>query len=86
MNFIILQSVVATMILQRILEPDLLSKKINKIRRELNKQGFNYGRRLNYKAIAKPQGAITPFHSSALKSLREGKALSKNASYIITQY
>ena len=58
---------------------------VNKIRRELNKQGFNYGERLNYKAISTKEGNIVPFNNSALKSLENGTPLNKDARYIKTK-
>lgn len=50
---------------------------------ELNKQGFNYGERLNYKAIPLGDGNIIPFNNSALTSLKFNDSMCKKAYYII---
>ena len=56
--------------------------RMNKIRNELNKQGFNYGERLNYKAIPSGDGNIIPFNNSALTSLKFNGSMGKKAYYI----
>ena len=56
--------------------------RMNKIRNELNKQGFNYGERLNYKAIPSRDGNIIPFNNSALTSLKFNGSMGKKAYYI----
>ena len=48
---------------------------MNIIRNELNKQGFNYGERLNYKAIHTKEGNIIPFNESALTSLKYNSSM-----------
>ncbi len=58
---------------------------MNKIRRELNKQGFNYGERLNYKAIITSEGNIIPFNYPALNSLKNMTPLRGKAHYIKTK-
>lgn len=50
---------------------------MNIIRNELNKQGFNYGERLNYKAIHTKEGNIIPFNESALTSLKYNSSMGK---------
>ena len=55
---------------------------MNIIRNELNKQGFNYGERLNYKAIHTKEGNIIPFNESALTSLKYNSSMGKKAHYI----
>ena len=55
---------------------------MNIIRNELNKQGFNYGERLNYKAIHTKEGNIIPFNESALTSLKYNSSMRKKAHYI----
>ena len=55
---------------------------MNIIRNELNKQGFNYGERLNYKAIHTKEGNIIPFNESALSSLKYNSSMGKKAHYI----
>ena len=55
---------------------------MNKIRNELNKQGFNYGERLNYKTIPSGDGNIIPFNNSALTSLKFNGSMGKKAYYI----
>lgn len=52
---------------------------------ELNKQGFNYGERLNYKAIHTKEGNIIPFNESALTSLKYNSSMGKKAHYIKTK-
>ena len=51
---------------------------MNIIRNELNKQGFNYGERLNYKAIHTKEGNIIPFNESALTSLKYNSSKRRN--------
>ena len=58
---------------------------MNIIRNELNKQGFNYGERLNYKAIHTKEGNIIPFNESALTSLKYNSSMGKKAHYIKTK-
>ena len=58
---------------------------MNIIRNELNKQGFNYGERLNYKAIHTKEGNIIPFNESALTSLKYNSSMGKKAHYIETK-
>ena len=58
---------------------------MNIIRNELNKQGFNYGERLNYKAIHTNEGNIIPFNESALTSLKYNSSMGKKAHYIKTK-
>lgn len=58
---------------------------MNIIRNELNKQGFNYGERLNYKAIHTKEGNIIPFNESALTSLKYNSSMEKKAHYIKTK-
>ncbi len=58
---------------------------MNIIRNELNKQGFNYGERLNYKAIHTKGGNIIPFNESALTSLKYNSSMGKKAHYIKTK-
>lgn len=58
---------------------------MNIIRNELNKQGFNYGERLNYKAIHTKEGNIIPFNESALTSLKYNSFMGKKAHYIKTK-
>ena len=58
---------------------------MNIIRNELNKQGFNYGERLNYKAIHTKEGNIIPFNESALTSLKYNSSRGKKAHYIETK-
>ena len=58
---------------------------MNIIRNELNKQGFNYGERLNYKAIHTEEGNIIPFNESALTSLKYNSSMGKKAHYIKTK-
>ena len=55
---------------------------MNIIRNELNKQGFNYGERLNYKAIHTKEGNIIPLNESALTSLKYNSSMGKKAHYI----
>ncbi|MBD5345154.1 MAG: hypothetical protein HDR90_09290 [Bacteroides sp.] len=55
---------------------------MNKIRNELNSQGFNYGQRMNYKALPSSEGIIIPFNSSAFKSLQNGVPMSRSDYYI----
>lgn len=55
---------------------------MNIIRNELNKQGLNYGERLNYKAIHTKEGNIIPFNESALTSLKYNSSMGKKAHYI----
>ena len=58
---------------------------MNIIRNELNKQGFNYGERLNYKAIHTKEGNIIPLNESALTSLKYNSSMGKKAHYIKTK-
>ena len=55
---------------------------MNRIRRELNKQGFNFGQRLNYEAIKTEEGAFVPFNMSALFSLENQLPMKNDAKYI----
>lgn len=56
---------------------------MNEIRKELNKQGFNYGKRFNYAEILTTQGKIIPFNAAALGGLQEGIRMGGNNKYII---
>ncbi|MDE6654082.1 MAG: hypothetical protein K2K37_06815, partial [Muribaculaceae bacterium] len=55
---------------------------MNKIREELNNQGFNYGERTNYRGIQTDEGKIIPFNKSALGSLKNGLRMRKGDKYI----
>ena len=55
---------------------------MNQIRRELNKQGFNYGERLIYESILTEEGHIIPFNSTALDRLKSGQLMRRNDYYI----
>ena len=54
---------------------------MNIIRNELNKQGFNYGERLNYKAIHTKEGNIIPFNESALTSLKYNSSMGNSSAF-----
>ena len=56
---------------------------MNRIRTELNKQGFNYGIRTNYTPIPTPQGLVVPFNDSALWSLKNCMPMGRRDKYIL---
>ena len=56
--------------------------RMNEIRSELNKQGFNYGQRMSYSAFPTDNGSAIPFNPIALRALQSGSTPGKKAQYI----
>ncbi|MBD5317347.1 MAG: RHS repeat-associated core domain-containing protein [Bacteroides sp.] len=58
----------------------------NKIRRELNKQDFNYGQRMHYKAIVTTDlGPIITFSTNSFWKLKNDKRMNNKDYYIISK-